>query len=263
MGKLITFWSPFPGLAKVTSSMCAVAGMMGILYPELDVAVSHTKSGSIELEERLDFRIGVEKKKELYEKSGISALALNGMQAVLTSEKIRRCAIPLLLKSLYLFPGSGCMGFENKMIVHLLTEQLRQEFSAVFLDLKSGWQEESLLYMKTADLVVVGMPQLPSYWTAFSEEAEKLSECGNIIFLLGGYMNASKYSLRYFQKEEGKGRIAGAVPINAGFLDAMADGRILDFLLRNQLSKKNEDNYEFIFQTKKTAEYIRKAILLP
>ena len=107
MGKLVVFWSPFVGQSKVTSTMCAVAGAIGITYPNLELALTHAQMDSMELEERLDFRSGTSEKKELYEKTGIAALQLNYMQAALTSEKIRSCAIPLLMKSLYLFPGSG------------------------------------------------------------------------------------------------------------------------------------------------------------
>ena len=104
MGKLITFWSPYPGQAKVTSTMCAVAGALGMQYPELEIALSHTNYASTELEERLEYRLTREEKKELYEKTGLSSLAINYMQAVLTPEKIRHCAIPLLMRSLYIFP---------------------------------------------------------------------------------------------------------------------------------------------------------------
>ena len=89
MGKLVTFWSPYVGQAKVTSTLCAVLGALGMQYPEFEIAIGHTKADSIELEERLDDRFCLENKKELYEKTGVSALTLNYMQAVLTSEKIR------------------------------------------------------------------------------------------------------------------------------------------------------------------------------
>ena len=69
MGKLVTFWSPFIGQAKVTSSMCAIVAAFAMQYPELEIALSHTQPESIELEERLDCRIGFTGKRELYEKT--------------------------------------------------------------------------------------------------------------------------------------------------------------------------------------------------
>ena len=57
-------------------------------------------------------------------------------------------------------------------------------------------------------------------------------------------------------------KIIGVIPWNAGFFDAMAEGKTLDFFLRNQFTTKREENYEFILQAEKTATYIKKHILL-
>ncbi|MBQ8040572.1 MAG: hypothetical protein IJ274_12035, partial [Lachnospiraceae bacterium] len=85
----------------------------------------------------------------------------------------------------------------------------------------------------------------------------------NVVYLIGGYLEKSRYNTKLFlKKRKGnvQGTLAGVIPMNVGFLDAMADGRTLDFLLRNQLSKKNEENYEFILETKKATERIKKKL---
>lgn len=263
MGKLITFWSPYRGKAKVTSSMCAVAGMFGILYPEYEIALSHTSHGSVCLEEKLDSGIKAEDKRSLYERMGITALMLNGMQAALTSEKIRRCALPLFVKSLYLYPGAGAE-HTKEVVFSILTECIKQEFTAVFLDLETGWNDVSLRYMKASDFVVIVLPQEPDCTEIiWSEKMEFLEQIPKAC-LIGGYLENSRYSLNHFiRKSDGrsKGKLAGAVPMNAAFFDAMIQGKTLEFLLRNQLVRKKEENYEFIVQTKKAAEYI-KGILI-
>ena len=88
MGKIIAFWSPYQGTSKVTSSLCAVAGAFGLLYPELHVAISRTKQGGTELEGKLDYRAGPQK--SLYEKSGLTALALNYINRTHITEKNTR-----------------------------------------------------------------------------------------------------------------------------------------------------------------------------
>lgn len=265
MGKLITFWSPCIGQAKVTSTMCAIAGALGIQYPEMEIAISHTKPESMELEERLDCRSYRDGKKALYEKSGLQALALNYRQAVLTSEKIRRCAIPLLMKPLYLFPGLGKQNPLDDVVVQLLTDKLVKEFQAVFLDLESGWKEASMYYMEKADRTVIVLPQNPGCWERFfKENAEWLGKKERWI-ILGGCLEGSKYSPGYFaKKREFKtgGTFLGAIPVNAGYMDAMAEGRTLEFFFRNELSERHEENYEFITQAKKAAECFRKNIFL-
>lgn len=223
MGKLITFWSPYLGRAKVTSSLCAVAGMFGIQYPEWEIAISHTSQGSVSLEGKLDAGIRAEEKKSLYERMGITALTLNAMQAALTSEKTRRCAVPLFVKSLYLYPGYGTE-YTQELAFSILTEHLKQEFAAVFLDLESGWNDSSLRYMKASDFIVIVLPQEPDsmelLWSGNIEALENIPKA----FLIGGYLTHSRYSLNYFLRKSdnrSKGRFAGAIPMNTAFFDSM------------------------------------------
>ncbi len=258
MGKLITFWSPYRGQAGVTSVVCAIAGAFGLEYPELELALSHTRTDSMELEKRLDGRPGRAGKKELFEKTGVTALKLNFRQAVLTSEKIRRCAIPLLMKSLYLFPGGGRQE-QDELWFQLMTKKLVQEFSMTFLDLECGWSEASLQLMGEADMAVIVLPQRPEYWQQFLEHDVEKLEVKRTGLMLGGYLEHSRYSPGYFLRKY-PGRILGAVPRNAGFLDAMTEGRTLDFFQKNKSVGKKEENYEFIVQTKRTAECLKKAV---
>lgn len=263
MGKLITFWSPYPGQGRVTSTMCAVAGAMGMEYPELDMALSHTKPDSTELEDRLEYRLTGEEQKELHEKSGLSSLSLNFMQAALTSEKIRHCAIPLLMRSLYLFPGAGKKEISDALLFQLITEHLTEDFSAVFLDLGSGRADLSFSLMKAADIVVVMLPQYPPCWERFLREEEAFLGGKEFWIMLGGYLDGTKYGMRYFSRlREGKGKLIGEIPMNAGYLDAMSEGRTLEFFLKNQWAGKKEENYEFIIQAKKAAECFKKKLFI-
>ncbi|MBQ8039278.1 MAG: hypothetical protein IJ274_05325, partial [Lachnospiraceae bacterium] len=53
MGKIIAFWSPFVGKAKVTSSMCAIAGIFGAEFPEYSIAITHIGSDCTDLGKKL------------------------------------------------------------------------------------------------------------------------------------------------------------------------------------------------------------------
>ncbi len=263
MGKLVTFWSPYQGCAKVTSSLCAVVGIFGIQYPELTVAVSHCKQNSMELEEKLDSYTTEKIRSELYQRTGIAALKLNCRQASLTSDKIRRSAITLGMKSIYLYPNA-----EQELDVltfRLLTETLKKEFDITFLDVESGLKENSLNILKVSDLIVVVLPQSPEYWERFNRQELEILQRKKYGILFGGYIGNSKYSSKYYERKKdwkGYGEIFGAVPINTGFFDAMAEGKTLDYFFRNQWTGKKEENYEFIFETKKAVERIRKSLFL-
>lgn len=265
MGKLVAFWSPFIGQSKVTSTMCAVAGAMGIRFPKLEVALTHVQSDSMDLEECLDFRLGWNGKKELYEKTGLAALQLNYMQAALTPEKIRRCAIPLLMKSLYLFPGSGKQEIREEVQFQILTEKLVAEFDLTFFDLQSGGLENKEKLLQAADAVVVVLPQREACWDRFLENNLDMLKGRKICLVIGGYLKDSRYNLDYFRRKrhvKGKGIFLGAVPMNAAYMDAMEAGRCLEFFLKNELAERKEDNYEFISQTKRIAEYIKTELFI-
>ncbi len=263
MGKLVTFWSPFIGKAKVTSSMCAIVAAFAMKYPEWEIALSHTESESVELEEKLDCRIGFAEKKELYEKTGMSALVFQYMQSGLTSERIRRCAIPLLIKSIYLFPGMGKKQSLEEIQYSILTEKLVQEFDVTFLDLESGGRESSFQFMQKADVVVVVLPQYPRDLELFFKQWIERLEGKEVCFLLGGYHSSSRYNEAYFKRKReyrGKGKWIGTVPVNVNFMDAMVEGRTLEFFLKNELVGKKEEQYEFMEQTKQTAEQLKKCL---
>ncbi len=261
MGKLVTFWSPYTGKSKVTSTVCAVAAAFGMQYPEIEVAVSHTNPNSTDLEERLDYRMKSEEKQELYETSGLSSMTLNYMQAVLTSEKIRRCSIPLFMKSLHLFPGVGKKELSEALLFRLITEYLAEEFAVVFLDLENGEKELSIRLMEKADLIVLVLPQYPFMKENFFNIGGGVLREKDCFILLGGYLEQSKYSKKYLERRyPDKTMELGVIPENTGYFDAMADGKVLDFFLKNQCARKKEENYEFIVQAKKAAEGIRKKL---
>lgn len=263
MGKLVAFWSPYIGQAKVTSTICAIAGAMGMQYPEMSVALSYTVPGMTELEEKLDCQNRQEEKKEVYRNFGIHALKLNYMQSILTSEKIRRCGIPLLMKSLYLYPYME--NEKDELAFRILSEYLKKGHDAVFLDVESGRGEYSGRFLEAADIVVLVMPQDPKYWQQFVTEGTECLAGKKPVVILGGTLEKAKYNARYYSKKREwniPGIIAGTVPMNHGFLDAMSEGKTLHFFLKNQLVIKKEENYEFIFQVKKTAENIRKSLFL-
>lgn len=264
MGKLVTFWSPYEGKAKVTSSMCAIAAQFGMNYPELSIAITHSEPDDYSLEEKTDIRDGtIKEKMELYKRLGLSALKINYRQATLTSEKIRRSAINLRMKSLFLYPNAECEKDELSFL--LLSETLKDEFDLVFLDLESGRQEDTFKYLSVSDMLVIVLPQDPAAWERFCFDEINCDGERKSCILLGGYISAHKYGSRFFNKNADgwkKRAMCGVVPVNGGFYDAMTEGRVFDFFYRNQFVQSKEENYEFIVQTKKAAENIRKKLFV-
>ena len=239
--------------------MCAIAGAFGLLYPQTDIALCHAAGNSTELEEAMDYRFRIDGQENYYEKSGMAAMTLQYMQSALHAKQIRKFGIPLLLKSLYLFPENGKHDSMEDIRYKLLTEKMKLEFPLVFLDLKSGESIETMRFLECADAIVVVLPQQPYFWDEFMRKHPDWYGRENVKFIIGRYMEKSKYSLRYYlRRKEFRNDLLGMIPMDVGYMDAMSEGRAPEFFLKNQWAEKNEEHYEFIFQAQKTAEKLKK-----
>jgi len=264
MGKLVAFWSPFVGKAKVTSSICVVAGVMAMEHPQMDIAICSTGTERPELEEKLDADYGLADRREVYKRTGLTALKTYCRQSRLTPEKIRRSAIPLKGNTLYLYPHVAQMEAEE-LTFCLITEALKNESDVLFLDVENGMRENSMRYLKKADLVVVVLPQDPVAWKQFIQMEQEAMEGVTYCVLLGGYLDKSRFNCTFFSRNKEvriQGSFAGVIPMNTGLFDAMQEGRTLDYLYKNQKCRKKEGNYGFVVQTKQAAEFIKKALQL-
>lgn len=266
MGKIIAFWSPYAGHGKVTASLCAVIGGMVIQYPEIRLAVSHAQNEAMPLIKKMDSDAGLFESTGCFTSFGIDMLKIYAGQNKISPEIIRRCGLPLLGQMVYFYPNNARTGKEEDKAVQILTGALKEEFDIVCLDLGSGNAEEIFPYMKASDFVTVVLPQEPFYVDKFfREKTESLNgiEYGIII---GGCFLKSKYKSVYYKNEYRKRKnniFMGDILLNCEFFNAMSEGKALDFFLRNSVSAKNEENYEFVIRAKKTAERIRNKVICP
>ena len=264
MGKLVTFWSPYAGHGKVTASLCAVLGGFILQYPELSLAISHSQNEFMPLLTKLDSKAFVFENNGWLTSYGVEALKIYTGQNMISQETTRRCGIPLLGQVAYFYPNIVRNGKEDNGSFQILTDILKKEFDIIFFDLKSGNPEEAFRYMQVSDVVIVLLPQDPFYVEKFlREEAERLNtvEYG-VVF--GGCFPKSQYKSSYYKKLGGKklnDKVLGEILWNCEFFNAMSEGKALDYFFRNGTLLKNEENYEFIFQVKKTAERIRNKII--
>lgn len=261
MGKTVVFWSPRPGCSGVTACVCAVAAALTTGKEAKQAAVSHTFLLGYELEGRLDCHME-ERQGELYEKMGLSALMLRLKKEELKEEAVRHCGILLPGSTLELFPGGGrslsaLQERERKeILLALLLKKLPIAYDMVLVDLVSGGSHLSLEAMAGADMTVIVLPQDPRIWKKFfCEEFGKL-KTENVFFLLGGALPDARYGIREFLRIAGAAankRRVGMIPRNAEYLEAMAEGRVIEFFLKNECGRRRESNAAFMEQTRYTA----------
>jgi len=264
MGKLVVFWSPYAGAAKVTSSLCAIAGSFGMQYPEVDVAICSALSDSFGPEEYLIERRNAEFFRGVYKRAGIEDLKLHFRQEVLSSEMIRRSAVSLKIKSLFLYPNNSAEKAPDDICFQLLTQTLKKEFNLVFLEVGNKDKKQMSRFFESADLIVVVLPQARRYREAFLANKEILFGKKQFCVLQSGHLGKCCSGGNWYFREvrHNDGETVGFIPINTEFFYALEQGKTLDFFYRNQLAGKKEDNYEFIIQTKKAAEGIRKKLFI-
>lgn len=268
MGKILAFWSPVKGQAKVSASMCAIIAMLGKKYPQTEMAVSSVTEGWA-LEQGMDARYKLENRKEVYARSGIAALILSCKQGMLTKTSVRRCALSVPFIPAALFPGLGHRenavhgGNTTELEQYVIKEHLAKEYDLVCLDAGSGFHKQSEECLKQADAVVVVLPQNPWVWEVYSKNCEMLSG-KNVGILFGEYLKSSKYGLKQYESKYlgAEETVVGVIPCNAGFRDAVAEGRSAEFLFKNERIGKKEENYEFMESVGKAAEKIKERLFL-
>lgn len=263
MGKLVSFWSPYSGQGKTTSSLCGIIGGLTLQCPELIFAVSHMQKDSVALLRKLDSHAFRWQEKGLLDGFGMGAMRLYERQNVLSNETVRRCGLPLYEKSVYFYPNVTRNGLDENLTFQVCAEQLRKEFELVFLDLESGNKGDALRYMQESDYAVVVLPQDPFYTDCFLQKEETHMKNINYGIILGGCFGCSRYRSAYYKRKYGKkvsDKFLGEILWNADFFDAMTVGKTRDFFLRNSVPAKKEENYEFIVQIKKTTERLQEKL---
>lgn len=265
MGKLVCFWSPYAGHGKSTSSLCAVLGGFVLQYPELTMAVSYTQKEEESLISKLDGKVAGWNDNGWLDSFGIGALRMYSRQNTFSTEHIRHCGLCVSNQNLYFYPNASLGGTDDKATFELMTKHLPKAFDIVFLDLKSGDKEMALQYMKAADYVVMVLPQEPLYAEKILQKNSDFFEETDYGIIFGGCISGSQYRSSFYKRRYGKKaeeKILGEILWNADYFEAMSAGKTLDFFFRNRMPVKKEENYEFISQVKKTAERIRKKLIL-
>ena len=261
MGKMIVFWSPWHGQAKVTASMGAVAIQLNRISKER-VVMTHSQFEMADLEGMFN-RMDPEKRKLLYINSGLSAAILRFKQSKLTEDAIEQCLIPVTSTGLYLLPGteqSAAVVQEtdtSDIVRTLLARDIPNHYEWVCVDLLSGNNPLSMQLIEAADVVVVTLSQNAATWEGYFKNSPAPFKKDNVFYLLGGYdansRNNEKRFMQLYSKYVTEDRV-GVVPYCTGYMDAISSGTAMTFHYVNENVKKNEENFCFIKECAQTAE---------
>ena len=265
MGKLIVFWSPWHGQSKVTASLAATAVHLNQINEE-SVVVTHSQFGMANLEDMFN-KMEQRKRRFLYSNSGLSAAILRFKQSRLTKESVDQCLVPITTTGLFLLPGTEqSMDIVQEtdtadIVFTLLAREVPKHYDWVMVDALSGNNSLSMKLIEAADVVVVNLSQNATVWETFFKDRKDIVEKKNVFYILSGYEPSSKCNVKNFIKENAeyvKDEQVGIIPYNVGYMDAISFGSVARYLYSNEDAEKDDENYYFIKECKKTAEKIKK-----
>lgn len=265
MGKLVVFWSPWHGQAKVTANMSAVASLLNYDINER-VIMSHSQFNMADLEGMFNFRMRDERRKTIYGNAGLSALILRVKQSWLTEEVVEECLMPVASTTgLYLLPGTEenvdvLKGSDTEELVYaLLGRDIKAHYEWVFVDASAGNNPLSMKLLKAADVAVINLSQNIATWDKFMDDYPELATMKNALFVVGGYDDDSRYNKRNLVRmyESLSNNNVGVVPYNTGYMDAISEGAVARFIFANEGVKKGEENYEFIAECRRISNMIQ------
>ncbi len=254
----IIFWSNVHGQAGTTSNLLAIAMMNDILYSNKSVLLQ-TQFRLNQLEIPL---LNQEEREYIKQYDiGLDTLIKGIRAGINTKEMLKNCCISLTKNCTDFLPGTNYRSrevFEGEMrrAYHDILELAEECYDYVFVDanvgtscfMKQVWQE--------ADLLIVSLSQnkrvLDDLFASYKFDLEKT------LFVIGNYDAKSQYNLHNLTRMYKALRKDNTmvVPYNTEFRDAASESDIVQFMYRNMLCEKGEENYTFINEVRNATRCI-------
>ena len=257
----VAFWSNIHGQNGTTSNMLA-AGIMSVLQfnSKVFICQSHYKLNN--LEGPLLY-LSKKEKNSYFMNVGIDAMIRSIKSKYLEVEIIENSTFSYMNKKLMLLPTTiknNCKIYEEDLettIVSIL-QAVEKYHDIVFVDVSSRDHHITKKILENVDYIVVNLCQNIQVLNDFEENFLSDLQNNNIIYILGNYDPDSRYSLANLRKNYSwlRPKSVGVIPYNTEFMDSMSDGKIIPFFHKNYNNDKNDANYYFINEVKKTTNLI-------
>lgn len=136
---------------------------------------------------------------------------------------------------------------------------MEQLSDMVFVDTTSAPLASSRKILQQTDLVVVNLSQNQQLLDHFFRNYSSIQQ--RAFYLIGNYdINSQLTRGEIMKRYHIPGSQLGVIPHNAGFSDAISNGRLIPFMLKNYQCSQDSANYEFIVAVKEAAELFRYQI---
>ncbi len=250
----IAFWSPVPGQSGVTSNMLAVAVMSSMILKKSTLLLhNHFYDKSLE---RAVF--GKDTGIDMFADIGLDSLSRNIKISELNEDIINNSSISLYNNRIHILPGTTKENknlFESELSQNLpsIINSINKFYDLVFMDLVPGSEATSKRMKEDADLIVVNLPQnknvIDDYLSKYHLPKDKT------VYLIGKYNGNSRYNLTNLERSYHclKNKTA-VIPYNVEFMDALIDGKLMNYTMKNMVNGKGEDNLIFMKRAKQAVD---------
>ena len=253
----LAFWSNYHQTGT-TCNLVAVSSMIALEY-RLKLLMAHNHFDRSALESSFIDREYI--KNEL---TSINDVGIDGLSSFIKYNKvdkdnISRYTTTLIRNKFDLLTGTSITNKElyykdiNEVIDVILTLS-KEYYDLIMVDVAPGQADTAKKIFDHSDLIVVNLNQNYNIIEDFFEEYDQLKD--KCLFIMGRYDRNSRFNAKAIQRKFGiKGNI-GVVPYNIEFADACCEGKAVDFLMRNLKASKDDTNYYFMQEVRRTVEII-------
>lgn len=259
---IVSFWSSVHGQTCTTSNLSALASYC-VLAKDLNCAVLQTHYNLNPIENIFlgDFA-NISEEGDI--DSGIDALLKLAGSKDLTVDDVIECStvayetkkkkqLSVIYSTRLKNEAIYTSNISDPVRLNRVLDALDKAFDIVFIDTNSGGSELSNMVRERANYTVVNLSQnrfvIDSLFEHFKVD-------DSMFFMLGMYDYRSRYNLHNIQRlnKQLKGSRTGSVAYNVEFRDAINDGKLLRFMLKNLNCNKIDTNFEFINELAKSAD---------
>ena len=250
----IVFWSPVHGQARQSSNLLAVSLYLA-MEQHKKILITQTQYRMNDLEDAVVGRAGKKDFRErFYQDMGMDSLIRCLKRKRIDKADIENCCIQLLTEEEFLLlPGSQCENYEvfRETVgeaVHAVLEETEKYYDYVFVDTNPGGDQISRQLLQAADLVVVNLSQNVGMIDRFFWDYPEELRGKPVFFLFGSYLSDSCYNLSNirYRYELIRRNNAAVIPLNVGFMDAIAGGDVRNYFAKNLESEPGGANYAFM-----------------
>lgn len=195
--------------------------------------------------------------------TGIDALSRFVRSNKITKDNIANYTTTLLRKRLELLIGTTNTNKELYYkslndVIDMVLIAANQNYDLVFVDLALENRELAEKVLDYSDLIVINLNQnihiLENYFENHKGALDKS------MFVLGRYDYVSRFNEKNIQRKYKLKDNIGIIPYNIEFADACCEGKAIDFFLKNIKADRDDNNYYFIQEVRRTAELMLKRL---